>query len=299
MGGSIRLPAGFCGVVGVKGTYGRIPRGPGWIGKADMIHYGPLARTVGDCARFRDVAAGVDSRDPGSLPAPAVPFEQAIEQLDLAGLRVTVIDDNGLTPSEPSVRAALRATADVLIAAADLREVPGRLEVPDLLPGAAAMLFADGDPAMAELMPGIMANLMVTDGAAPLMEMAFATADLSLEAVNRQVQVRHALTQEMARAFDEADLLLLPTSPVPAYGCGGPLPTLIDGREVGPQAAALMTGPFNMSGHPVVSVPMGMADGAPVGMQIVARRHDDALALAAALAVERAQPWPLIAPDPA
>ena len=100
----------------------------------------------------------------------------------------------------------------------------------------------------------------------------------------------------MARAFATADLLLVPTSPVPAFGCEGPLPTVVDGVEVGPQACALFTGPFNLSGHPVVSVPMGFVDGAPVGMQIVARRHEDALALAAAAAFEQAQPWPTLAP---
>ena len=159
--------------------------------------------------------------------------------------------------------------------------MPLTLTVPDLMPGAAAMLFADGDPEMADLMPEIMGNLFATPGAAALMEAAFATADLSLEAVALGNGVRHALTQEMARAFGQADLLLIPTSPVPAFGCSGPLPTVVAGREVGPQACALFTGPFNMSGHPVVSVPMGMVEGAPVGMQIVARRHEDALALAA------------------
>ena len=76
MGGSIRLPAGWCGVVGVKGTYGRVPRSPGYLGHANMVHYGPLARSVRDCARYLDVAVGVDQRDPYSLPPPAVPYEQ-------------------------------------------------------------------------------------------------------------------------------------------------------------------------------------------------------------------------------
>ena len=163
--------------------------------------------------------------------------------------------------------------------------------------GAAALLFADGDPEMAALMPEIMGNLFVTDGAGPLMEPAFAGADLSLEAVALGNQTRYALNQELARAFDDADLILTPTSPVPAFGCAGPLPTVVDGRDVGPQACALFTSPFNISGHPVVSVPMGLVDGAPVGMQIVARRHEDALALAAAAAFEAARPWPLLAPD--
>jgi aspartyl-tRNA(Asn)/glutamyl-tRNA(Gln) amidotransferase subunit A len=298
MGGSIRLPAGWSGVVGVKGTLGRIPRGPGFLGHADMIHYGPLARTVGDAARFLDVAAGPDERDPSSLPAPAVPFEVAMDQLDTSGLRIAVVDDNGLSPSDPGVRAALRSSADALLRAVDATEVAVRLELPDIMQGAAALLFADGDPDLADLMPEIMGNLFQTPGAGPLMQEAFGAADLSLEAVARSTQVRFDLNQAMARAFDQVDLILIPASPVPAFGCEGPLPTVVDGREIGPQACALFTGPFNMSGHPVVVVPMGSVDGAPTGMQIVARRHQDALALAVAAAFERAQPWPLLAPEP-
>lgn len=297
MGGSIRLPAGWSGVVGVKGTYGRIPRGPGFLGQANMIHYGPLARTVGDAARFLDVAAGTDERDPGSLPPPPTPFEAAIDQTDLRGVRVAVVHDNGLSPSDPGVRAALRATADALIVAVGGSEVAVSVALDDIMPGAAALLFADGDPDLAAVMPEVMGNLFVTEGAAPLMEAAFATADLSLDAVAQSTRVRFAINQELARAFDAADLLLLPCSPVPAFGHSGPLPTVVDGREIGPQACALFTSPFNLSGHPVVVVPMGEVDGAPTGMQIVARRHEDALALSAAAAFERANPWNPFAPE--
>jgi aspartyl-tRNA(Asn)/glutamyl-tRNA(Gln) amidotransferase subunit A len=298
MGGSIRLPAGWSGVVGVKGTLGRIPRGPGWLGHADMIHYGPLARTVGDAARFLDAAAGTDERDPNSLPAPAVPFEQQVDTTDVRGLRVAVVDDNGLCPSHPDVRAALHEAAAALIGAVEGSAADVRLQLPEIMDGAAALMYCDGDPAMADQMGEIMGNLLVTPGAAPLMEAAYATADLSIDAVHRSNQTRFQLNQAMAAAFDAADLIVIPTSPVPAMGCEGPLPTVVDGREVGPQAGALFTGPFNMSGHPIVVVPMGMVDGAPAGMQIVARRHQDGLALAAAAAYERARPWPLLAPDP-
>jgi aspartyl-tRNA(Asn)/glutamyl-tRNA(Gln) amidotransferase subunit A len=129
------------------------------------------------------------------------------------------------------------------------------------------------------------------------MELAFAGADLSLDAVAAANQNRVAINLELARVFDQTDLILTPTSPVPAFGCAGPLPTVVDGKDIGPQACALFTSPFNISGHPVVSVPMGFVDGAPVGMQIVARRHEDALALAAAAAFEAAHPWPLLAPQ--
>jgi aspartyl-tRNA(Asn)/glutamyl-tRNA(Gln) amidotransferase subunit A len=299
MGGSIRLPAGWSGVVGVKGTLGRIPRGPAYLGQANLIHYGPLARSVRDAARYLDCAAGVDARDPMSLPRPAIPYERAVDEVDLAGLRVAVIDDLVLSPSHPDVRATLHDAAAALVTAADLEVVDGvALEFPDITDGAASMLVADADPAMAEAMPEIMANLFVTDGARPLMERAFAGAELSLDALAAANQMRFTLNQRIADVFDAADLMLLPTSPVPAFGCAGPLPTVVDGKEVGPAAALLFTSPFNMSGHPVVSVPMGFVDEAPVGMQIVARRHDDHLALAAAAAFEAARPWPRIAPIP-
>ena len=297
MGGSIRLPAGWSGVVGVKGTLGRIPRGPGFLGRAGMIHYGPLARTVRDAARFLDCAAGTDLRDPESLPAPPVPFEAALDLVALRGRTVAVVHDNGLSPSDPEVRSTLREAADALIGAAGLVEVGAALAFPDLMTGAAALLFADGDPELAAHLPEVMGNLFVTPGAGPLMELAFAGADLSLDAVAAANHTRVAINEVLAEAFDRADLLLLPTSPIPAFGCEGPLPTVVDGQEVGPQACALFTSPFNISGHPVVSVPMGMVDGAPVGMQIVARRHEDALAIAAAAAFEAAHPWPLLAPE--
>jgi aspartyl-tRNA(Asn)/glutamyl-tRNA(Gln) amidotransferase subunit A len=298
MGGSIRLPAGWSGVVGVKGTLGRIPRGPGYLGQANLIHYGPLARSVRDAARYIDCAAGTDSRDPASLPAPAVTYERRLDQIELSGLRLAVLDDLGICPSHPEVRAVLHAAADALVAAGGMTRVDGvGLRFPDITPGAASMLVADADPAMAEAMGEIMANLFVTDGAGPLMAMAFAGADLSLDALAKANQLRHALNQGIADVFDVADLIVLPTSPVPAFGCSGPLPEVVDGVDVGPAAAVLFTSPFNMSGHPVVSVPMGFVDGTPVGMQIVARRHDDHVALAAAAAFEAVRPWPRLAPD--
>ena len=300
MGGSIRLPAGWSGVVGFKGTLGRIPRGPAYLGNANMTHYGPLARSVTDACRYVDCAAGVDQRDPMSLPAPPTPYERALSTTALAGVRAAVLDDLGLSPSHPGVRDVLHDAASALIAAGGLEQVRGvTVDLPDFTPGAAALLFADTDPAMADAMGEIMANLFSTQGAADLLTFAYAQAEVTIEALALCNQTRHELNARLADAFDQADLLLLPTSPVPAFGCAGPLPATVDGREVGPQACALFTSPFNLSGHPAVSVPMGFVEGAPVGLQIVARRHEDELALAAAAAFERARPWPKVAPEPA
>jgi aspartyl-tRNA(Asn)/glutamyl-tRNA(Gln) amidotransferase subunit A len=119
---------------------------------------------------------------------------------------------------------------------------------------------------------------------------------MTLESITRAHQFRYTVNTSLAELFDNVDLLLLPTSPVPAFGAAGPIPTVVDGRDVGATAPAVFTAMFNVSGNPVVSVPAGLVDGCPVGMQIVARRHEDALALAAAAALERLRPWPKTAP---
>ena len=297
MGGSIRLPAGWCGVVGVKGTYGRVPRGPGWLGSANIVHYGPLARSVADAARYLDCAAGVDARDPGSLPAPAVPYERAMGEIDLAGLRIAVVDDNGISGTDPGVRAAVGEAIDALASSEGLKQVAGvRLALPSVEEIGGALLFVDLDPELVPLLGDVYANLLATEGAAELFAIAFDPAGLNIEGVAKANVFRHELNTQLAAAFDDVDLLAVPTSPVPAFGATGPVPVVVDGREVGASAAAAFTSMFNLSGHPAVSVPAGFVDGCPVGVQLVARRHDDALALAAAAALERAHPWPKLAP---
>jgi aspartyl-tRNA(Asn)/glutamyl-tRNA(Gln) amidotransferase subunit A len=294
MGGSIRLPAGWCGVVGVKGTYGRVPRSPGYLGHANMVHYGPLARSVRDTARYLDVVVGVDQRDPYSLPPPAVPYEQQL--LDLpSGLRAAVVDDLGVSPSDPGVAAAFHEAAAVLIEACRMTRSKATVSFPNLVTIGAAVIYADADPVDAEYGPQILMNLMNTPGAAPLMELAFTNPDLTLEGVARTNQVRHQIDMELAALFDDADVLLVPTSPVPAFGVEGPIPTVVAGRDIGPAAPALFTAPFNLSGNPVVSVPAGLVEGAPVGMQIVTRRHEDALAMQIAARYEAARSWPKLA----
>jgi aspartyl-tRNA(Asn)/glutamyl-tRNA(Gln) amidotransferase subunit A len=296
MGGSIRLPAGWCGVVGVKGTYGRVPRSPGYLGHANMVHYGPLARSVRDTARYLDVVAGVDQRDPYSLPPPAVPYEQQLQQALPSGLRAAVVDDLGVSPSDPGVAAALQKAAGELIEACGMTRSNATVSFPNLVTIGAAVIYADADPADAEYAAQILMNLMNTPGAAPLMELAFTDPDLTLEGVARTNQVRHQIDMELAALFDDADVLLVPTSPVPAFGVEGPIPTVVAGRDIGPAAPALFTAPFNLSGNPVVSVPAGLVEGVPVGMQIVTRRHEDALAMRVAARYEQARPWPKLAP---
>ncbi|HVV36590.1 MAG TPA: amidase [Acidimicrobiales bacterium] len=298
MGGSIRTPSACCGVVGVKGTLGRIPRGPGYLGGANLTHYGPLARSVGDAARYLDCAAGVDQRDPMSLPAPEVPFERAIEEIDLSGVRVAVLRRNSLSPSEPAVGDVVEAAATTLIAGTGLRRVDGlALDLPPMLTLGGALVRADWDPTTVDAMPEVMTNMMNTEGAADLLMGSFDPSALTIEGVAANHQARHAVNMAIASLFDEVDVILMPTMPMTAFGAAGPIPRVVDGEEIGPAAPAAFVAPFNFSGNPVVSVPAGFVDGLPVGMQIVARRHDDALALAVAARFEELHPWPKLAPS--
>ena len=250
MGGSIRLPAGWCGVVGVKGTYGRVPRSPGYLGHANMVHYGPLARSVRDCARYLDVTVGVDQRDPYSLPPPAVPYEQQIAEPLPSGLRVAVVDDLGMSPSDPEVAAALHNAAAVLIDACGMTQSGATLTFPNLVTVGAAVLYADADPAGAEHAGTILMNLMKTPGAAPLMELAFTDPDLTLEGVAKTNQMRHLIDMQLAELFADVDILLVPASPVPAFGVEGPIPTVVAGKDIGPAAPALFMRTVQPVGQP-------------------------------------------------
>jgi aspartyl-tRNA(Asn)/glutamyl-tRNA(Gln) amidotransferase subunit A len=292
-GGSLRIPAAFTGLVGFKGTYGRVPRGPSYVGFPNVRNYGVLTRTVGDVARILDCVVGADERDPLSLPHPGFSYAARVASYDLRGTRVAWTADLGFAACEPAVARVVRAAADrlvagaplvatdVAVALADPEEAWRVLMVPDLI-----ALYAPFIPAR-------------EDDVNPMIRFLYAAAPaLGAREIGRAALVRDAAVQSLASTFERVDLLLLPTTPIPAFAAEGPPPDTIDGRAVGPVAAVAQTYVFNLTGHPAVSVPAGMVDGTPVGLQIVGRRHEDERVLAAAACFERLQPWPGLAPEP-
>lgn len=292
--GSLRIPAAFSGVVGFKGTYGRIPRGPGYVGSPNFRSYGALTRSVRDAARFVDCVAGHDERDPLSLPRPSPAYELALDGVELKEKKVAWTADLGFGVCDPDVAEAVREAASALTGAAQLEEVAVDVQLPDPAAAWNVLGLPDLHLALHPFFPERAAELSDT------LRVSFeAAAAITVEDLSRANMARLELIQALASVFDRVDLILLPTTATPAFAAEGPMPSEIAGRMVDPLRTVALTYPFNLSGHPAISVPAGRVAGAPVGLQIVGRRHEDLLVLAAAAALERVLPWQLVAPYPA
>jgi aspartyl-tRNA(Asn)/glutamyl-tRNA(Gln) amidotransferase subunit A len=290
-GGSIRIPAAFTGLPGLKTTYGRIPRAPGTpIGSLTAVT-GCLSRSVRDIARFLDVTNGPDPRDPLSLPR-VDGWEGQLGATPARALRVAILPGFGGAVVDPAVDAVVTDAAEALIHEAGLRRVDAEVALPSMgtawaLSGAATILMELGDrwPACAEeLTPQIRF----------LLEMATSRYDLASRARLEARRVR--FNEAMAELFSQTDLVLSPTCPDIAFGAASGFPTAVGGGSVDPSNAGALTIPANIYGNPAISIPVGAVRGMPVGMQVMARHHEELLLLQLAALVEAARPWPLVAP---
>jgi Asp-tRNA(Asn)/Glu-tRNA(Gln) amidotransferase A subunit family amidase len=290
-GGSIRIPAAFNGLVGMKGTAGRIPRGPRTMISPHTVVTGCLSRSVRDVARFFDVCGGHDHRDPYSLPK-VEGWERDLGTHDLQGKRVAIAPTLGSAIVRPEVEAAVREGAEALVRDAGLVVV----DVPVQLPGLGlewaltnlATLRAD----LIDLWPACKDDL--TPQLAFGLE--FADGAMNLETSARAELARIEANETMAALFDEVDFVIAATNPDVAYPAEVMANTRVGTQKVGLENNGALTIPANICGNPAISIPVAPVDGLPVGMQVIGRHHEDALLLDLALVVERTCPWPLVAP---
>ena len=292
-GGSIRIPAGFCGLVGLKTTYGRIPRGPHFEVGALTVTIGGLTRSVRDTARWLDIANGADAHDPHSLPR-VEGWESGLGSHlnELRGLRVAVIDRFAGAVVSPHTANVVRAAADALINDLGLARVDVDVTIPSVgtawsLANMASMYAELGDawPACA-------------DDLTPEMRHALRWADSVNYGMSSRIKLeqrRTALFEAMATLFEQTDLVITSTNPDVAFDAEGPLPHVFGGIEDSPANNGKLTIPSNLYGNPAISIPVGSFEGLPVGMQILTRHHGDKLLLDAAWVSERERPWPLVA----
>ncbi|WP_199432399.1 amidase [Qaidamihabitans albus] len=282
-GGSVRIPASFCGIVGFKPTGGRIPLFPA-SPFGPLAHAGPLARSVDDIALFLDVLATPDHRDPAALPPPAGTYREAVRR-DVRGLRAAFSPDLGYIDVDPEVARLVVSTV------AALTEAGLRVEEAD--PG-----FTDPIDAF---------GVLWSAGAAKWLDTFPAGSEERVDPALRKVwqqghtysasdyleasAIRSALGIHMGEFHTRHDILITPTVAIPPFEAGHDVPPG-SGLESWPQWARFSY-PFNMTQQPSISVPAGFTSaGLPVGLQIVGPRHSDDLVLAVAKLVEEVRPWP-------
>ena len=292
-GGSIRIPAGFNGLVGLKATYGRIPRGPHAEYSNLTVNIGGMTRSVRDTARWFDICNGHDTTDPLSLPKVSG-WESGLGTTPVAGLRVAIVPDWGGAVVSPAMWNVLLEAADHLVASAKLRRIDGvdtalpRMGAAWSISGMIEIASALGDmwPACAEdLTPEMRMGLQLTEGRYNAAERA------KIEAR------RTALNMRMAEIFQQVDLVITASNPDVAFIAEGPLPNTFGGVKAGAGNNGLLTFPCNLHGNPGISVPAGTVDGLPVGLQIIGPHFSEQVLLELAHVLERERPWPLTAPS--
>lgn len=281
-GGSIRIPGSFCGVFGLKPTYGMVPVYPA-PATGTLSHLGPITRTVRDAALMLQLMAGPDERDALSFPATGSDFTSGLA-LEIRGLRVAWSPTFGYAHVAPEVRALAE------VAARRFQELGCHVEEVE-------RPFEDPDPIWAPMFyAGIAARLRDylpewRDRIDPgLLEVVEEGRRLTAEQLTHATFARAEFYQEVRRFFGPFDLLLSPTLAVPPFAAGLERP--VDCPAGSRLSWVAFTYPFNLTGQPAATVPCGFtAAGLPVGLQIVGRRLQDALVLRAAAAFEAATPW--------
>jgi aspartyl-tRNA(Asn)/glutamyl-tRNA(Gln) amidotransferase subunit A len=301
-GGSIRQPASFCGVAGFKPTYGRVSR-YGLIAFASSLdQIGPFTRSVEDAAHVFTAMAGHDPRDSTSSPAPVEPVAEQLAR-GIQGMRLGVPREYMAEGLEPGVRSAVEA------ALAQLEKLGATL-VEVSLPSTEVALSTYYIIAPAECsanlarMDGVRFGLHVdrkslTDtyletrgqGFGPevkrrIMLGTYALSSGYYDAYYRQAQkVRTLIAEEFDRAFETVDALVSPTSPIVAFPKGD------KSDPLSMYLCDILTLPVNLAGLPGISIPCGLSEGLPVGLQVIGPRLQDARVLRVAHAYEQSTAW--------
>jgi Asp-tRNA(Asn)/Glu-tRNA(Gln) amidotransferase A subunit family amidase len=291
-GGSIRIPSAFNGVFGLQPSRGRVPNGAGFY-DAPLMRIGPIARDVRDAAMLLQVMAGPDRRDPFSLSGSAPDYSAELEK-GVKGVRIAWSADFGrVEPERPEVvdvcHAAARAFLELGAAYAEprlrLEDPMDALEPdPEYAPAQREAEFRKVLPDYKDLFAWIRELPAEKQG-----ELTIYIRDRSDRpnlldyTMSIKPEVRQRVKNRLADVFERFDLLLSPTIARPAFIAGEP--------GITPFQYTAYTLIVNVSGLCAASVPAGLVDGLPVGLQIMGRPGEEALVLRAARALEQARPW--------
>jgi amidase/aspartyl-tRNA(Asn)/glutamyl-tRNA(Gln) amidotransferase subunit A len=302
-GGSIRIPAAWCGVVGLMLSYGRVPNSGAtnvFFSHTPFVHAGPLARTVRDAALMAQVMSGPYADDPFSLPDDGMNLISALER-DATDLRLAYSPDLGVFAVDPAVTkvvddciASLRESG---LRIDDIRvELPlDQDELAALWCREVGVMYLEMFDAFAQSGLDLLSDF-ADDIPAPIVAQVDAARRMSALDLHRDDALRTRVWRAVQEVFAKYNGLLTPTLgalPVSNAADGTTLgPATVDGRRVERCIGWCLTHPFNLTGHPAASIPAGLTpDGLPVGLQIVGRRLMDEELISICRHVEQARPW--------
>ncbi|MBI4506313.1 MAG: amidase [Chloroflexi bacterium] len=285
-GGSIRIPAAFCGIVGIKPTYGRVSR-VGVVTLAwSMDHVGPLARTVADAALLLQAIAGHDPRDPASSRRAVPEYRAALDQ-GVRGLRVGVVRRHFFDRLDPAVAAACQHALETF---RGLGATVVEVDIPHLReagPISTAMIFAEASSYHERWFPARAAEY-----SAEVRERLLLGRTISALDYLRAQRARRLLIEEFRAALSQADVLAAPTVAFPPPRFDEPTVDVGSRREDTALAVVQLTRPHNVAGLPTLALPVGFTPGGlPVGMQLAGRPWEEATVLRVGQAYEQATDW--------
>ncbi|MEX0298237.1 MAG: amidase [Kordiimonas sp.] len=288
-GGSIRTPAAFCGLVGLKTTHALIPRREG---QSSLSCLGFLTKTVEDTARLIDITCGSHPSDKMSLPKPHSPFEQALDLSKDQTLKAVWSSDFGYAPMEPEIVEVAHSAYEKLTNATTFHTFPYSFEPNNVY----RAWILDSLNFLKETLETDGFNLATPDSRT---QRLLSTYSKSSTSDHLYVQQQFAeLEKYIGEFFLKADLLFTPATSCPAFGAHEEIPDIVNSLDATWTGAEPLSMFANVAGLPAISIPAGFTKtGLPVGLQIVAARHNDLLLLQLARLWEKIQPWPLIAPD--
>jgi aspartyl-tRNA(Asn)/glutamyl-tRNA(Gln) amidotransferase subunit A len=286
IGGSVRLPAGWCGIFTLKPSLGRIPIDPPYAGRVA----GPMTRTVADSALLMGVLAQPDDRDTMSLPPQTIEWQRL--ERDVRGLRIGVMSDAGVGLS---VDADVAAAFDAAVKRFELAGAHIERVAPFM-----TRAILDGMDDFWRMRAWLDISAMREERRARILPYIVAWAargaQLSGERVFRGYSQMAAMRDAAVAACRPYDVVLSPTSPIPSYDAELASPTNDPER---PFEHIAFTLPYNMSEQPAASIDCGRTtSGLPIGLQIIGRRHDDLTVLQVARAWEAMRPAPPPWPEP-
>ena len=291
-GGSIRIPASFCGLYGIKPTLGRVPRVGGLGNPAPNLtsQAGPIARNVRDAALLLQVLSGYDERDAISIRETPPDYVAAMGQ-EVRGLRIAWSPDLGYAAVDPEVAQVASKGAQVF------QELGCSVEEPSVSLDYPMLIFLDIFSTNAYASYGHLYHErgeLLTDYVKESLEHGSQVTGADYA---RAILAVHEMRAKMDTLMETYDLLMTPTMAVPAFPVGQ-FPKVIAGREVHHRWDYLPFTPvFNLTGQTAASIPCGFsANGMPIGLHIVGRRGEEATVLRASAAFEEARPWSQLRP---